>query len=391
MMTKMILTDYLFGIFQEDIETLAFFRTNRVILVPLINTDGYKRINEIIDATGTNPMIRKNRNDKHGGCFDTVVGIDLNRNYATAWGPPGSSAQPCSDIYRGEGPFSEIETRNVKALIEANPNIKMALNFHTYGNLMVTPFGPGGRDNTELKEDHPEAYALYEHFEQGAAKHFPSGLKFGNPTNTVGYTANGGADDWMLFEHGIISCTPELGTSDRQSNTFFPSEGVASTLIHAHLDWTKFYRRMLGAHPVVTIVEAAEISESGPLTMQYTVSIKNMGLTQLENLELDFNLAIDGATVISSVRLNGEGVAMTMKGDDTQTLSLTNMAVPTLGEIQYTVEMTIGETNAADADNDFTEEMHDFFITYNEFPHCCAKTVKHRHFIENKTVVELTE
>ena len=46
----------------------------------------------------------------------------------------------------------------------------------------------------------------------------------GNGMNTIGYDANGEASDWMLATHGILSFSPELGSSGKNkhhSDTFF--------------------------------------------------------------------------------------------------------------------------------------------------------------------------
>src|SRR5690606_24982078 len=80
--------------------------TREVWIVPMINPDGA----EYDIATGRYRMWRKNRRDNGDGTY----GVDLNRNYATGWGGPGSSASPKSDVYHGPGAFSEPETRAVR-------------------------------------------------------------------------------------------------------------------------------------------------------------------------------------------------------------------------------------------------------------------------------------
>ena len=51
----------------------------------------------------------------------------------------GSQSDPCDEIYRGERPFSEPETQAIKNLVE-NSKIFGALNFHTYGDLWISPY-----------------------------------------------------------------------------------------------------------------------------------------------------------------------------------------------------------------------------------------------------------
>ena len=47
------------------------------------------------------------------------VGVDLNRNWGYHWGESGVSHNTCSDIYCGKGPFSEMESTNIKNYVEA--------------------------------------------------------------------------------------------------------------------------------------------------------------------------------------------------------------------------------------------------------------------------------
>lgn len=73
-------------------------------------------------------MWRKNRKRATAFCS----GIDLNRNYGYKWGGAGTSNNPCSDIYRGTGAFSEPETAAVKNFFlasAANWKVKVQRHF----------------------------------------------------------------------------------------------------------------------------------------------------------------------------------------------------------------------------------------------------------------------
>ena len=50
----------------------------------------------------------------------------------------------------GEYPFSEPETRNIKNFIDTHPDIKIVFNYHTYGNLYITPFNYLSKNNSEI-------------------------------------------------------------------------------------------------------------------------------------------------------------------------------------------------------------------------------------------------
>ena len=53
------------------------------------------------------------------GCF-RCMGTDLNRNWGFHWNDGGSSSDPCSQVYHGDGPFSEVENRNVRDFVWAH-------------------------------------------------------------------------------------------------------------------------------------------------------------------------------------------------------------------------------------------------------------------------------
>lgn len=40
----------------------------------------------------------------------------------------------------------------------------------------------------------------------------PKNILVGNGRNTIGYSADGEASDWMLADHNILAMSPELGT-----------------------------------------------------------------------------------------------------------------------------------------------------------------------------------
>ena len=76
----------------------------------------------------------------------TQFGVDPNRNYGGFWGGPGASTEDTMPFgataqdYRGPGPFSEVETRNIRNLVSSRQVVTMITN-HTFSNLMLVPPG----------------------------------------------------------------------------------------------------------------------------------------------------------------------------------------------------------------------------------------------------------
>ena len=118
---------------------LSWLVDNREIwIVPVVNPDGLDY------AIHHDQWWRKNRRLN----YDATYGVDLNRNYngsengdpAGDWGGAGSSHTPSDETYCGMYPFSEPETQAIRDLVIAR-DFKIALDFHSYGDLVMWPWG----------------------------------------------------------------------------------------------------------------------------------------------------------------------------------------------------------------------------------------------------------
>lgn len=106
------------------------------IIVPVVNPDGY------VYTWTTNRMWRKNRaRSPSRGPESKCVGADLNRNFDHTFGGEGSSNDPCSHIYSGAYPFSELETKSMADLMwSLKERIKFYLTIHSYNQLWACPY-----------------------------------------------------------------------------------------------------------------------------------------------------------------------------------------------------------------------------------------------------------
>ena len=83
--------------------------------------------------------------------------MDLNRNFPEGYGV-GASKNPCSEVYQGPKPFSEVKLDNktqpvvtrihfqlesniIKDYIKSVKNIKAAVSVHSYGSVLIYPWG----------------------------------------------------------------------------------------------------------------------------------------------------------------------------------------------------------------------------------------------------------
>lgn len=167
--------------------------------IPVINPDGYV-YNQLTNPNGGG-MHRKNR---HPGCT-SQPGVDLNRNWGYYWGydDTGSSPDSCGNTYRGPASFSEPETEAVRDFVLSH-DFKTAFNYHSYGNLLIKPFGYD--ETVELPAPANEVYA-----QMGPDLVAENDYLYGTGSETVGYMVNGDAVDYMFGELGIINYTPEVG------------------------------------------------------------------------------------------------------------------------------------------------------------------------------------
>ncbi len=191
---------YLLENYGSDEEVTYLVDNLSLVFVPCVNPDGYL-FNETNNPNGGG-MWRKNRRNNGNGTF----GVDLNRNYGHEWGydNTGSSPNPDAQTYRGPGPFSEPETRMIRDLCLAHA-FRIALNYHTFGNLLVYPWGY----TDSATPDHATFSAF------GRLMTGENDFLAGFGSQTVGYTTNGVSDDWMYGEQTlkdrIFSMTPEVG------------------------------------------------------------------------------------------------------------------------------------------------------------------------------------
>jgi carboxypeptidase T len=114
-----------------------------IYIFPLVNPDG----RAYVQAPGGDVWWRKNRSyHPASNCY----GVDINRNFDFQWPSGiGTSANPCDyQIYKGPSAFSEPETRNVRWLLDAHPNIMAMIDIHSYDNDLLYPWGDGPDQDT---------------------------------------------------------------------------------------------------------------------------------------------------------------------------------------------------------------------------------------------------
>ncbi|PHI18357.1 hypothetical protein CEQ90_18445 [Lewinellaceae bacterium SD302] len=279
---------YLLENYATDPEVKYLVDNTEMYFVPVVNPDGYV-YNELTDPNGGG-FWRKNRRDNGDG----TMGVDLNRNYGYEWGfdDQGSSPNPQSDVYRGTEGFSEPETSAVRDLCNAH-EFRIALNYHTFGNLLIYPWGFSDEETPDQATFRAMTEAMTRENDYLA----------GTGSETVGYTVNGDSDDWLYGEETtkpkIFSMTPEVGPN------FWPTQGQIDGL-----NKDCMLQNLVTAHLLLNYGEVEEIDGEEVLTElndSITLQLKKYGLMAgeltLTVSGLDNNITMVGN---NSVTLNME-------------------------------------------------------------------------------------
>ena len=216
-----------------------FLSSTNLYFLPIINIDAYKYNCIKYSKTHLTRLMqtRKNRHRLNNTlCTNESLGVDLNRNYPFYNNITKSfKYRPCGQEYMGEYPFSEPETKNIKNFVDTHPDIKIVFNYHTFGNLYITPINYLSKNSSEilLKKNYSFFYSIYQEFQREA--NFPINHLFGNADSTIKYKAFGEATDWYLISKKILSFSPELGNGDKNSETYYPNRSITFDIMKKNL------------------------------------------------------------------------------------------------------------------------------------------------------------
>ena len=230
--------------------------------IPAINPDGLV-YNQSIASNGGG-MQRKNMLET---CSSSPDGVDLNRNYSYMWAydNDGSSPDGCNETYRGNSPFSEPETQVVRDFVE-NHNFPIALNYHSYSNLLIYPLGYEYENNVPQSD-----LDIFIEFGEDMVQY--NGYELGTGPDLL-YPVNGEACDWMYGVHGIFAYTPEIGTGQ---DGFWPQTSRIVPLAEENLYPNQFLGVVAGAKYVIDVNIEENTFLSGEV-YPLNISVFNQGL-----------------------------------------------------------------------------------------------------------------
>lgn len=193
--------------------------------VPMLNVDG----NGIV--WNEDSWWRKNARAEGASTY----GVDLNRNYGYRWGQcNGSSGAYESQTYRGPSAASEPEVQALNNLAQfVRPT--GYLSFHSYGELILFPYGCRGEvtgENALISKVAQEMSALLP-TDDNRSRYRP-----GTPWQTL-YPVDGDSMSYMYSEFGSLALTYEI------NEEFQPDFELKTNTVAKHRKaWTSLLERM---------------------------------------------------------------------------------------------------------------------------------------------------
>ena len=164
-----------------------------IYMVPCANPDGFEYSRNHFS------FWRKNRRQNADGSY----GVDLNRNFPVGF---VKSKNPASNVYGGPEPFSEPETRAIRDFVLSHPNISMALDYHSQGNVFFPAHDFRHEDTIDTTDLNVLCANMAEEIRKISDREY--GIHQGKPPAKL----ISGSGREFYYSQGIIATVVEVGT-----------------------------------------------------------------------------------------------------------------------------------------------------------------------------------
>lgn len=162
-------------------------------IVPCANPDGFEYSRNHFS------FWRKNRRQNADGSF----GVDLNRNFSIGYAP---SKNTSSNVYSGPQPFSEPETAALRDFVVAHPNISIALDYHSQGNVFFPAHNFIHEDAIDATDLNTLSANMAEEIRRVSGREY--GVHMGKPpTHLIS-----GSGREFYYSQGALALTVEVGS-----------------------------------------------------------------------------------------------------------------------------------------------------------------------------------
>ena len=269
--------------YATDARIRGLVDSREIWIVPNLNPDG----SEFDIAGGDYRYWRKNRQPNAGS---EAVGTDLNRNYGFRWGCcGGSSDKPDIETYRGAAPFSAPETQALRdfvlsRVVDGVQQIKASIDFHTFAELVLWPFGNTRADTGPgmSADDHATLATLG----RGMAR--TNGYAAQQSSDL--YITSGAIDDWLFGANHIFAYTFEMYPREGPP-AFYPPDEVIGRETSRNREAVLLLLET-AACPQAVIGKSAQYCATAPVTTLFAGTFKGasppIALTGGRNFGLSF-------------------------------------------------------------------------------------------------------
>ncbi len=203
--------DYLLKNYQNDPKVTSALTKSTIYMVPCLNPDGFEYSRTHFS------FWRKNRRDNKDGTF----GVDLNRNFSVGF---IKNKDTSSNVYGGPAPFSEPETKAIKEFVDAHPNITIALDYHSQGNV----FFPAHKFHHEAEPEGTDLNVLCANMNYEI--HKVSGREYGIHRGKPPTKLISGSGREYYYSKGIIAAVVEVGTRNIPDYMQNMSESISENI-----------------------------------------------------------------------------------------------------------------------------------------------------------------
>ena len=203
----------------SDSRVTSMVNSREIWIIPDLNPDG----GEYDIASGAYRSWRKNRQPNSGSSY---VGTDLNRNWNYKWGCcGGSSGSTSSETYRGTAAESAPEVKVVadfvrSRIVGGKQQITAGVDFHTYSELVLWPFGYTNADTaTGMTADDNAAF-------KAVGQKMAASNGYTAEQSSDLYITDGSIDDYLWGTQKIFSYTFEMYPTSSSGGGFYPPDEV---------------------------------------------------------------------------------------------------------------------------------------------------------------------
>jgi len=186
-------------------------KATTLYMVPCANPDGFEYSRNHFS------FWRKNRRNNGDGTY----GVDLNRNFSVGFTPNKNTS---SNVYSGPAAFSEPETAALRDFVLSHPNITIALDYHSQGNVFFPAHNFIHEDAVDAIDLNLLACNMAEEIRKESGREY--GVHMGKPP--VHLISGSGRE--FYYSKGALSLVVEVGTRNISDYIEHMSENIKENI-----------------------------------------------------------------------------------------------------------------------------------------------------------------